>query len=64
MPRLSNRPPAYTRHASGQAKVRYRGRDHYLGSTARISRRKPTRVSSPICPRRMSPSLLLWLCPD
>src|SRR5262249_33958901 len=32
MPKLTRRPPAYTLHKkSGQARVRYQGRDHYLG---------------------------------
>jgi integrase len=32
MPRLTTKPPAYLLHkASGQAKARYRGKDHYFG---------------------------------
>lgn len=32
MPKLTRKPPAYSHHKpSGQARVRYQGRDHYLG---------------------------------
>src|SRR5689334_14183261 len=32
MPRLARRPPTYSHHKpSGQARVRYRGKDYYLG---------------------------------
>ena len=31
MPRLINKPPRYSRHKSGQARVRFNGKTTYLG---------------------------------
>ena len=49
MPKLVHKSPALCHHkASGRAKVRYGGKDYYLGAYGTPERRKPTTDSWPI----------------
>ena len=57
MPKLLNKLPKYSLHkATGQAKVRIQGRDHYLGKHGTPEAWEKTQPQSPEKPESTSPT--------